>query len=762
MALNKATEPLRVWGGVEPTINRIGDQYFRQFDRSGHRDRLSDLDEFARIGLRTLRFPILWEEVAPDSLDQFNWAPVDAALQRLQELEITPIAGLVHHGSGPRYTSLIDPEFPEKLAVFAAAVAKRYPWIDAYTPVNEPLTTARFSGLYGLWYPHGRDERMFARCLVNQCRGVVLAMRAIREVNSEAELVQTDDLGKTYSTPKLQHQADFENERRWVTWDLLAGQLGPSRRMWSHLQAVGIAERELAAFQELPCPPAIIGINHYITSERFLDHDLTLHPPETHGQNDLAGAGDRYADLAAVRVRREGISGAEGVLREAWERYRLPLAITEAHMGCTREEQLRWFMEMWDGAGKLRREQIDVRAVTVWSLLGAFDWNSLLTRQDGFYESGAYDLRGGGLRPTAIAKMIDDLAHDRPFRHPTIETPGWWRRKMRLFSPSSDDAEPEHVGRDQCIPGVRAGEILPAAFAGTDRLRARPILITGGNGRLAQGFIRAAELRGLAYRVFSRSELDIVDEEAVASAIKSCSPWAIINCAGFSRVDAAEVEEQACIRSNTHGAATLAGLCARTHTRLVTFSSDLVFDGTKRVPYVESDAPAALNVYGESKLLAERQVFEAFPEALVIRPGKVFAPLEHSDFLRNKLRALGRGERVQVADDIHISGTYLPDLVNATLDLLVDAETGVWHLANTGVVTPEEFLVVAAEVAELDGDRINGTPLWRLNRPAVRPRYRALQSQRGQFLPSLQDAIIRYCRESPQIYETPDALFATS
>lgn len=762
MALNRATEPLRVWGGVEPTINRIGDQYFRQFDRSGHRDRLSDLDEFARIGLRTLRFPILWEEVAPDSLDEFNWGPVDAALQRLQELEITPIAGLVHHGSGPRYTSLIDPEFPEKLAVFAAEVAKRYPWIEAYTPVNEPLTTARFSGLYGLWYPHGRDEQMFARCLVNQCRGVVLAMRAIRQVNSEAALVQTDDLGKTYSTPKLQHQADFENERRWVTWDLLAGQLGSSRWMCSHLQAVGIAERELAAFQEAPCPPEIIGINHYITSERFLDDNLEAHPPETHGGNDLAGAGDCYADLVAVRVRREGINGAEGVLREAWERYGLPLAITEAHMGCTREEQLRWFMEMWDGAGKLCREGIDVRAVTVWSLLGAFDWNSLLTRQDGFYESGAYDLRGGGLRPTAIAKMIDDLAHGRPFQHPTLETPGWWRRKMRLFSPAGDDAEPEHAGRDQCIPGVRNGDSLPAAFAGVDRLRAHPILITGANGRLAQGFIRAAELRGLAYRVFSRAELDIVDGEAVSAALESCSPWAIINCAGFSRVDAAEADEQACIRSNTHGAALLAALCARTNTRLVTFSSDHVFDGAKRVPYVEGDATAALNVYGESKLLAERQVFAAFPEALVIRPGKVFAPLEHSDFLRNNLRAVGRGERVQVANDIYISGTYLPDLVNATLDLLVDGETGVWHLANTGAVTPEEFLIAAAEVAELDGARIDGVPCWRLNGPAVRPRYRALQSERGQFLPALQDAIVRYCRESPQIYETPDELLATS
>ena len=117
--------------------------------------------------------------------------------------------------------------------------------------------------------------------------------------------------------------------------------------------------------------------------------------------------------MAAARSRREGIAGAEGMLREAWERYRLPLAVTEAHIGCTREEQLRWFMEVWRGAEKLRAEGVDVRAVTAWSLLGAFDWNSLLTRNDGCYESGAYDLRGGTLRPTAVARMIETIAHGR-------------------------------------------------------------------------------------------------------------------------------------------------------------------------------------------------------------------------------------------------------------------------------------------------------------------------------------------------------------
>jgi dTDP-4-dehydrorhamnose reductase len=745
-------EPLQVWGGVEPTINRVGDRYFRQLDQNGHRQRLSDLDEFARLGLRTLRFPILWEEIAPESLDDCHWTAIDAQLERLRSLGIRPIAGLLHHGSGPRYTSLVDPEFPEKLARFAAAVAERYPWIEAYTPVNEPLTTARFSGLYGHWYPHGRDQRTFLRCLMNQCRGVALAMRALREVNPAAELVQTDDLGKTYSTPRLSFQAEYENERRWVTWDLLTGTLARDGWMWRDFVDAGITERELAEFQEAPCPPGVIGINHYITSERFLDDNLSAHPPETHGGNGR----EQYADVAAVRVRTEGIAGAEGVLREAWERYRLPLAVTEAHIGCTREEQLRWFMDVWRGAERLRSEGADVRAVTVWSLLGAHDWNSLLTRYEGFYEPGTYDLRGGALRATAIAQMVHELARAGRFDHPTLDTPGWWRRSVRILPPpnAGDDAG---VEPNECFPSMS----LPRSRR-RDRLAGRAILITGANGRLAQGFIRAAELRGLSYRLFSRADLDISDEAAVAHVVRETKPWAIVNCAGYSRVDDAEADEQNCIRTNTHGAAVLARVGAGTGTRLVTFSSDQVFDGGRNEPYAESDEPSPLNVYGESKCLGEQQVLSACPEALVIRPGKVFAPLGEDDFLRRGLRALARGERVRVANDIRISGTYLPDLVHATLDLLVDGERGIWHLANSGAVTPEQLLRRTAHIIGLAGDRIEGVAFWRLNRPALRPRNRALQSERGQLLPPLEDALRRYGVEAPAIYKEAAELAATS
>jgi dTDP-4-dehydrorhamnose reductase len=422
------SQKLQLWGGVECTVNRVGDRFFNQLERSGHWHRAGDIELFAELGLRTLRSPLLWDLLAPSSLEEIDWSWADARLARMQELGIRPIAGLLHHGSGPRYTGLLDPEFPQKFARYARAVAERYPWIDAYTPINEPLTTARFSALYGHWYPHRRDDLSFARALLAQCRATVLAMRAIREVNPGAQLIQTEDFGKTFSTRLLRYQAQFENDRRWITWDLLSGRVDRVHPMWGYLRWAGIAESDLEIFQREPCPPEILGVNHYVTSERFLDENLAAHPPETWGGNGR----HRYADVAAVRSDATDIAGVKNLLLEIWERYGKTLAVTEAHLGCTVDEQLRWFMEIWHAAKLARQEGAPIRAVTSWALLGSFDWNSLLTSEDNYYEAGAFDVFDGDPRPTLISDMIRDLAAGNQFDHPFLLEPGWWRRESRV------------------------------------------------------------------------------------------------------------------------------------------------------------------------------------------------------------------------------------------------------------------------------------------------------------------------------------------
>lgn len=421
-----------VWGGVECTFNRVGDAYFDQLERSGHAHRIDDIDLFADLGIRALRYPILWERIAPGGLAAADWSWADDRLQRIAAAGVEPIVGLVHHGSGPSPAGLLDPEFPERLAQYARAVARRYPWVKRYTPVNEPLTTARFAGLYGHWHPHERDDRVFAQILINQCRAVALSMRAIREIVPDSRLIQNEDIGKTYSGSRLSYQADFENERRWLSFDLLCGRVGKRHPMWRYLTWLGVSEDELAFFEREPCPPDMIGVDYYVTSERFLDDRIELYPGAMVGGNGR----ESYVDVEAVRVCDDGIAGLESIIWEVWDRYCLPIAVTEAHLGSTTDEQMRWLWEMWDAVNKARWEGVDIRALTVWALLGNYDWDSLVTRGDGRYEPGVFAVYDNEPRPTELAGMVRALARKGMHYHPALHSPGWWRRPERLLYPA--------------------------------------------------------------------------------------------------------------------------------------------------------------------------------------------------------------------------------------------------------------------------------------------------------------------------------------
>ncbi|MEN3332804.1 MAG: dTDP-4-dehydrorhamnose reductase [Blastocatellia bacterium] len=729
--MNQATAnlpPLELWAGIECTVNRVGDVYFDQLERNGHATRISDLDLIAELGIRTLRYPVLWERTAPEGLDRADWTWADARLACLAQLGIKPIVGLLHHGSGPPHTSMVDSAFAVEFARYAGAVAKRYEWVENYTPINEPLTTARFSSLYGHWYPHGEDGLTFALALLAECRATVLAMRAIREINPAARLVQTEDLGKTYSTPLLAYQAEFENERRWLTFDLLGGSVDRFHPMWSYLRWVGVNDDELLWFVDNPCPADIIGINHYLTSERFLDERIEIYPESLYGGNGQ----HTYADVEAVRVCEEGTAGPQVLLREAWQRYHTPLAITEVHLGCTREEQLRWFNEVWGAAERLHDQGVEVRAVTAWALLGSFDWDSLLTRHGDHYEPGAFDLRAPRPRATAIAHMIRKLAAGRNHDHPALDSPGWWRRSDRLIYPPVAAAQSV---RDH-LKNVRPQTTV-----------ARPILITGATGTLGRAFARLCAARGLSYALMSRREMDIADRQSVQAALSRLKPWAVVNAAGYVRVDDAERDAARCMRENSDGPAVLAAECAALGIRLVTFSSDLVFDGAQTAPYVESDRVAPLNVYGASKAQVEARVLQCLPSALVIRTSAFFGSEDEYNFVTQALRTLSAGQMFVAANDLLVSPTYVPDLVNASLDLLIDGEQGIWHLANAGAITWVDLARLAASIAGISGERLKARPAATLGFIARRPSYSVLRSERGDLMPSLEEALMRYCHE---------------
>ncbi len=422
-------EVLEIWGGVEYTRNRVGDTYFDQMDLSGHADRVEDIERIAQLGIRTLRTGLLWENHARDP----EWQWRDARMAAIERAGIRPIAGLMHHGSGPAHTSLVDPDFPGEFARYAGEVAERYPWISMYTPVNEPHTTARFSCMYGIWYPHHRSRKSLLEALLNQVKATVLAMREIRRVRPDARLVQTDDFGCIWSTPELLGKCWQMSERRWFALDLLCGRVDRFHPLFTYAVNAGISAHELMWFADHPCPPDVIGLNYYLTSDRFLDHRVELYP------QDRRSAEGPFVDVEAVRVRPEGIAGFEQLLCQVWKRYKIPVAITEVHLGGSVDDQIRWAAEAWEGAQGARRTGVQCEAMTVWALFGSYFWNSLVTRNNGHYEPGVFDLRSGTPQETSMAALVRQISRGLAPSHPALGEPGWWRRPDRIHFLIADE-----------------------------------------------------------------------------------------------------------------------------------------------------------------------------------------------------------------------------------------------------------------------------------------------------------------------------------
>ncbi|HVE54505.1 MAG TPA: family 1 glycosylhydrolase [Ramlibacter sp.] len=639
---------LELWGGYECTVNRIGDAWHDQTLLGGHEDRASDLSLFADLGIRSLRYPALWERMSPDDPARCDFRWTDERLPGLRRLGIAPILTLCHHGSGPHYTSLLDDHgFSAGLARHAAAVAQRYPWVRDWTPVNEPLTTARFSALYGYWYPHTTDEGLFWRALLNEIDATRLSMRAIREMNPQARLVQTDDLGFCHATEPLRCEAEYQNHRRWMGWDLLCGMVVPGHALWDRIAAFGLEDR-LSTIADDPCPPNVIGINHYLSSERLLDHRVELHPHRSVADKELGTcAGVPYVDVDAVRHLQAPPLGFPALLRQAWERYGRPIAITECHNGATRDEQVRWFVEVWQSAQELRAGGVDLVAVTAWALLGSYDWNRMVTRFCGHYEPGVFDLRAGGPRPTLMASVLRRLGQGQPAHAAPLSTPGWWRRARRGGIAPSYEMDPA----DRMADGPQ------------------PLLIVGDDGPLAHLAVRACNARGLHH---------VLNAEPLDRAIRMLQPWAVVDCR--DREGLAGPRRR---RPDGHGArSSVAAVCAA--------------EGVPCAVFTSAFGPGLA-----AEALALRGV-------LVVRTGPVYAPWDAQAPAVRWLDALDGGGTVEAETGARWHGVYGPDLLDGVLDLLLDGAEGGMNFVPRETLAPVEWVRQLAVMADHAPDRIHG------------------------------------------------------
>lgn len=285
------------------------------------------------------------------------------------------------------------------------------------------------------------------------------------------------------------------------------------------------------------------------------------------------------------------------------------------------------------------------------------------------------------------------------------------------------------------------------------------ILVTGRGGQLATGLETALPAQGFEAHLFGQPEFEFDDPATVAAAFDAAKPEAVVNCAAWTAVDAAEDDEAAAFRANALGPALVASHCAARGIPLVQVSTDYVYDGRKGAPYVETDLPNPLGAYGRTKLAGEWAAFAGNPRTLVLRTAWVFAPMG-GNFVRTMLRLGAERPELRIVADQQGSPTAAPDLADAIAAILArirrtgwqDRYRGVFHATGSGFTNWHAF--AEAIFAAAGGPKPVLHPIATADYPtkAARPADGRMDGTRlletfGVRLPPWQDGLARVMRD---------------
>jgi dTDP-4-dehydrorhamnose reductase len=251
------------------------------------------------------------------------------------------------------------------------------------------------------------------------------------------------------------------------------------------------------------------------------------------------------------------------------------------------------------------------------------------------------------------------------------------------------------------------------------------VLLLGGSGQL--GTEIRARWTSDEIAAPSHTELDILDPEAIARVLDARSIDAVVNCAAFHNVDVCESEPAQAFAVNAIAVDALAGLCAKTGATFVTISTDYVFDGAKRAPYVEEDLPHPLSVYATSKLAGEHLVLRREMRAFVVRTCGVYgaaASRSKGTFIDRVIAQARAGETIRAVDDVVASPTFAGHLADALRALIDTGRYGLYHACNAGAITWFEYAKKALEIAGIAG-RIEPISASEWKVAARRPSYSA-------------------------------------
>jgi beta-glucosidase/6-phospho-beta-glucosidase/beta-galactosidase len=384
--------------GIEnsyPTITGPNNQTLRvdEMESCDHYKRWrEDFDLTKELGIHYLRYgpPYYKTHLGPG---RYDWSFADETFNVLRDKEITPIADLCHFGVPDWIGNFQNPEFPQLFAEYAKAFARRYPWVQHYTPINEIYITATFSAQNGWWNERLSSEAAFVNAIKHLCKANVMAMEAICEEQPDVLFIQSesseyfhpvDPIAETFDFDRPLQNIVYLNAKRFLSLDLIykhpIGGL-----MLEHLYDNGLTRDEYHwFFQRKFSPRQIMGNDYYVTNEHLVDHEGRVTP-----------SGEVF--------------GYYVITRQYYDRYHLPIMHTETNLADA-EKAPGWLYKEWMNMLRLRRDGAPICGFTWYSLTDQMDWDTAL-REPNKRENpvGLYDLNRR-IRPvgTAFRKLIND------------------------------------------------------------------------------------------------------------------------------------------------------------------------------------------------------------------------------------------------------------------------------------------------------------------------------------------------------------------
>lgn len=359
--------------GIENSSPTIGDNNKRidQMEKCGHyKYWREDFALVHEMGISVLRYgPPLFRTYIGHN--RYDWEFSDMAFAEMKELDLLPVADLCHFGVPDWIGNFQNPDFPHLFAEYAGAFAQRYPWVQAYTPVNEMFICATFSAAYGWWNERLESDFAFVTALKHIVKANVLAMHAILERRPDAIFIQSESSEYFHAdNPRAIGPAEAKNARRFLSLDLNYGRRVNSD-VYEYLMDNGMTRGEYHFFMNNNLKHhCILGTDYYVTNEHRVAADgMTRASGEIFGFNELA--------------------------RQYYDRYRLPVMHTETNIieGPSGLEAVNWLWKQFANVLRVRNSGVPTLGFTWYSLTDQVDWDTALRVENNNQNAlGLYDL----------------------------------------------------------------------------------------------------------------------------------------------------------------------------------------------------------------------------------------------------------------------------------------------------------------------------------------------------------------------------------